>query len=64
MANKCLLHGNIRNVEEEIIYLQNKFYDYFKVYYRTIKNVDPNTEYQQKYSNLLKCQLTITLSQP
>ena len=45
------LHGDIRNVEEGIIYLQNTIYDYFKVQYGTIKNFDTNTEYQEKYSN-------------
>ena len=51
------LHGDICNVEEEIIYLQNALYNYFKVRYGTIKNVDPNTGYQEKYSNLSKRQL-------
>ena len=32
------LHGDIRNVEEEIIYLQNTLNDYFKVQYGTTKN--------------------------
>ena len=56
------LHGDICNVEEEIIYLQNALYNYFKVRYGTIKNVDPNTGYQEKYSNLSKHQLKKTLA--
>ena len=55
-------HGNIRTVEEEIIYLQNTLYDYFKVQYGTLKNDDLNTEYQEKYSNLSKHQLKKTLA--
>ena len=51
------LHGDIRNAEEEIIYLQNTVYDYFKVQYGTTKNDDLNTEYQENYSNLSTPQL-------
>ena len=50
-------HGDICNVAEEITYLQNTLYNYFKVQYGTIKNTDPNTEYQEKYSNHSKRQL-------
>ena len=56
------LDGDIRNVEEKITDLQNTLYDCFKVDYGTIKNVDPNTEYQQKCSNLSKRQLKKTLA--
>ena len=56
------LHRDIHNVEEEIIYLHNSLYDYFKVQYGAIKNDDLNTEYQEKYSNLSKCQLKKTFS--
>ena len=47
------LHGNIRNVEEEIIYLQNTLYDYSKVQYGTIKNDDLNTEYKRQLKKSL-----------
>ena len=50
------LHGVIRNVEEEIIYIQNILYNYFKVQHGTVKN-DYLTEYHEKYSNLSNCQL-------
>ena len=33
------LHGDTRNVEEEIIYLQNILHDYFKVQYEIIKTL-------------------------
>ena len=56
------LDGDIRNVEEKITDLQNTLYDCFKVHYGTIKNVDPNTEYQEKCSNLSKRQLKKTLA--
>ena len=56
------LHGDIRNVEEEIIYLQNTLNDYFKVQYGTTKNDELNAEYQEKYSNLSKRQLKKTLA--
>ena len=55
-------HGNIRNVEEEVIYLQNTLYDYFKFQYGTLRNDDLNTEYQEKYSNLSKRQMKKTLA--
>ena len=48
------LHGDMRNVKQEIIYLPNTLYDYFRVRYGTIKNDDPNTAYQEKYSNISK----------
>ena len=51
------LHGDIRNVEEETIYLQNSLNGYFKVQYETIKIDDSDIEYQEKYNNLSKCQL-------
>ena len=54
------LHGDIYNVQEEIIYFQKALYDYFKVQYGTIKSVDRNTEYQEKHSNLSKRQLRKT----
>lgn len=51
------LHGDVRNVEEEITHLQSTFHNYFKVQCGTIKSVDPNNEYQEKYSNISKIQL-------
>ena len=51
------LYGDLHNVDKEIIYLQNKLYDYFKVQYGTIKNDDPSTVYQRKYSNHSKREL-------
>ena len=56
------LHGDIYNVQEEIIYFQKTLYDYFKVQYGTIKSVDRNTEYQEMQSNLSKRQLRKTLT--
>lgn len=55
------LHGDMRNVKQEIIYLPNTLYDYFRVRYGTIKNDDPNTAYQEKYSNISKRNLKKTL---
>lgn len=51
------LHGDVRNVEEEITHLQSTFHNYFKVQCGTIKSIDPNNEYQEKYSNISKIQL-------
>ena len=51
------LHGDVRNVEEEITHLQSTFHNYFKVQCGTIKSVDPNNEYEEKYSNISKIQL-------
>ena len=51
------LHGDVRNVEEEITHLQSTFHNYFKVQCGTIKSVNPNNEYQEKYSNISKIQL-------
>lgn len=51
------LHGDVRNVEEEITHLQSTFHNYFKAQCGTIKSIDPNNEYQEKYSNISKIQL-------
>ena len=56
------LHGDVRNVEEEITHLQSTFHNYFKVQCGTIKSVDPNNEYQEKYSNISKIQLKLIFS--
>ena len=56
------LHGDVRNVEEEIAHLQSTFHNYFKVQCGTIKSVDPNNEYQEKYSNISKIQLKLIFS--
>ena len=40
------LHGDVRNVEEEITHLQSTFCNYFKVQCGTIQIVNPNNEYQ------------------
>ena len=56
------LHGDVRNVEEEITHLQSTFHNYFKVQCGTIKSVDPNNEYQEKYSNISKIHLKLIFS--
>ena len=57
------IHDEINNVEDEIIFLQNTLYDYFKIQYGTVKKKDdPYLEYQEKYSNLSKRQLKKALA--
>ena len=56
------LYGDLHNVDKEIIYLQNKLYDYFKVQYGTIKSDDPSTVHQRKYSNHSKRELKKALA--
>ena len=50
------LHGDIRNVEEEIICLQKTLYE-LKFNMEILINVNPNTDYQWKYINPSKPQL-------